>query len=514
MKNTYRLLLIACCLSPMVYGQNQVTVTVEPASDQTISADIYGHFSEHLGRCIYDGIWVGPDSDIPNKDGYRLDVLEALRELHIPVLRWPGGCFADDYHWQDGIGPQENRTLISNNHWGGTMEDNSFGTHEFLDYCELVGTKPYVSGNIGSGTPEELAKWVEYMTSNSQSTVVNQRRANGRDEAWDVRYLGIGNEAWGCGGNMTADYYSDLFRRYSTYTRNYNGHLYKVACGGIVGDFAWTETVMRKVGTMMDGYSLHYYTIPNNWDHKGSATEFDENEYYVTLAKALNIEDFIARTIEIMEKYDTARHIDLIIDEWGTWYDVEPGTNPGHLYQQATMRDALVAALSFDIFHRYSYCITMANIAQTVNVLQSMILTDGPRMILTPTYHVFNLFKVHQNATWLPTTIENNTYTSVADGRVPTIAATASVKDGKTHVALINTDLKKSQSVILKGANGKVVSAQVLSAKDVHTTNTFDKPHEVEPKAFTNYKKQTLNTKQQTLSVTLPPCSIVTLEFF
>lgn len=504
-------LFILLLLSVMSTANAQVTVTIEPASSQTIAADIYGQFSEHLGRCIYDGIWVGPDSDIPNKDGYRLDVMEALRDINMPVLRWPGGCFADDYHWQDGIGPKENRTLISNNNWGGTMEDNSFGTHEFLNFCEMVGTKPYISGNIGSGTPEELAKWVEYMTSNSQSTIVNQRRSNGREQAWDVRYLGIGNEAWGCGGNMTADYYSDLFRRYSTYTRNYNGHLYKVACGGVTGDYEWTETLMRKVGTMMNGYSLHYYTVPEDWNHHGSSTVFDEKEYYITLAKALNIEDFIARTIEIMDKYDSERKIDLIIDEWGTWYDVEPGTNPGHLYQQATMRDALVAALSFAIFHQYSYRITMANIAQAVNVLQSMILTEGPRMLLTPTYHVFNLFKVHQNATWLPTTIENNTYTNITEGAaadqvapVPTIAATASTKDGKTHVALINTDLKNSQKVILKGVKGKVLSAQVLTAKDVHTINTFDKPHEVEPKAFTNYKSSTF---------TLPPCSIVTLEF-
>lgn len=508
--------LLSCLLFlvPSLCLQAQVTVTVEPASDQTISADIYGHFSEHLGRCIYDGIWVGPDSDIPNKDGYRLDVLEALRELHIPVLRWPGGCFADDYHWQDGIGPQENRTLISNNNWGGTMEDNSFGTHEFLDYCELLGTKPYVSGNVGSGTPEEMAKWVEYMTSNSSSTVANIRRANGRDKAWKVNYFGVGNEPWGCGGNMTADYYSDLFRRYSTYTRDYNGHLYRVACGGNVGDFAWTETVMRKVGTMMDGYSLHYYTVPEDWSHKGSSTDYNENDYYVTLAKALNIEDFIARTIDIMNRYDPSRRVDLIIDEWGTWYDVEPGTNPGHLYQQATMRDALVAALSFSIFHQYSYRITMANIAQTVNVLQSMILTDGPRMLLTPTYHVFNLFKVHQDATWLPTSVENNTYAIVSEGRVPTIVATASAKDGKTHVALINTDLKKTQTVNLQGVKGKVVSAQVLTAKDVHTNNTFDKPHEVEPKAFSDYKPAKLSTTNAQLTVKMPPFSIVTLEIF
>lgn len=493
-------------LGSMTSTNAQVVVTLQPASNQTISADIYGQFSEHLGRCIYDGIWVGPDSDIPNKNGYRLDVMEALRDLQMPVLRWPGGCFADDYHWMDGIGPKDQRTKICNNNWGGTLEDNSFGTHEFLDFCEMVGTKPYISGNIGSGTPEELAKWVEYMTSNSQSTVVNQRRTNGRNEPWDVRYLGIGNEAWGCGGNMTADYYSDLFRRYATYTRNYNGHLYKVACGGVTGDYDWTETLMRKVGTMMDGYSLHYYTVPQDWDHHGSATEFDEDEYYITLAKALQIEDFIARTIEIMERYDTARHIDLVIDEWGTWYDVEPGTNPGHLYQQATMRDALVAALTFAIFHEYSYRITMANIAQAVNVLQSMILTEGNRMVLTPTYHVFKMFKAYQDATWVPTTIENNNYTTLAEGRVPTIAATASTKDGRTCITLINTDLKHSQAVKLQGVQGKVLSAEVLTAKDVHDTNTFDKPNEVETKAFKGYK-----VKGKEMEVTMPACSIVTI---
>lgn len=505
----YLFISAALTFSAWQTAHGQVVVTLQPASNQTISADIYGQFSEHLGRCIYDGIWVGPNSNIPNQNGYRLDVMEALRDLQMPVLRWPGGCFADDYHWMDGIGPKEQRTLISNNNWGGTMEDNSFGTHEFLDFCELVGTKPYVSGNIGSGTPEELAKWVEYMTSNSQSTIVNLRRSNGRNQAWDVRYLGIGNEAWGCGGNMTADYYSDLFRRYSTYTRNYNGHLYKVACGGTTGDYNWTETLMRKVGTMMDGYSLHYYTVPQDWNHHGSSTEFDEEEYYITLAKALQIEDFIKRTIDIMERYDSARHIDLIIDEWGTWYDVEPGTNPGHLYQQATMRDALVAALSFAIFHQYSYRITMANIAQAVNVLQSMILTQGPKMVLTPTYHVFHMFKVHQNATWLPTIIENNSSVNVAGGQVPSIAATASVKEGRTHIVLINTDLKHSQSVTVRGAQSKVLSAQILSAKDVHTTNTFDKPHEIEPKTFTAYKQR---KKGEDIIVTMPACSIVMIE--
>lgn len=484
------LTLVLCQLG--LHAETRVVKLGEPAG-QVIPAEIYGQFSEHLGRCIYGGIWVGEDSDIENIRGYRKDVVEALRRLRVPVLRWPGGCFADDYHWMDGIGPREQRARICNNNWGGDLEDNSFGTHEFLDLCEIIGCEPYISGNVGSGTPEELAKWVEYMTSDSQSSVVNSRRANGRDKSWNVRYLGIGNEAWGCGGNMTPEYYSDLFRRYTTYTRNYNGRLYKIASGASDSDYHWTEVLMKNIGNRMDALAVHYYTVPQDWTHHGSATDFDNEEYAVTIEKARAIDPIIAGHIAIMEKYDPERKIDLLVDEWGTWYDVEPGTNPGHLFQQSTMRDALVAAISLNAFHKYSYRVKMANIAQVVNVLQSMILTEGKRILLTPTYHLFELYNVHQNAEFLP--LEG------AEG----LDITASRKDGETNITIANVDLKTKQTLRLD-VRGKVVAARILTADDVHTCNTFDQPHLVETKSFSGYRQL-----RDGIELTIPPCAVVNL---
>ena len=403
MKKIYAILAGASLLFASLSANAQdATVRVHDAGTGVmIPAEIYGQFSEHLGRCIYGGLWVGKDSSTPNIEGYRKDVFEALKTLKVPVMRWPGGCFADDYHWMDGIGPQEQRTKIANNNWGGTLEDNSFGTHEFLNLCEMLGIEPYISGNVGSGSVEEMAKWVEYMNAPAGSTVANMRVANGRKEPWHVKYFGIGNEAWGCGGNMKAPYYSDVYRRYATYLRDYpENRLYKIASGASDYDYAWTETLMKEIGTQMKGVSLHYYSVLN-WDDKGSSTGFDEKGYYTILSKTLDIDNVLKRHIEIMDQYDPEGKVDLLLDEWGTWYNVEPGTNPGHLFQQNTMRDAIVAALNFDIFHKYTRRLKMCNIAQVVNVLQAMILTNDTDMVLTPTYHVFEMYNVHQDADYL-----------------------------------------------------------------------------------------------------------------
>lgn len=498
-------LLLLCTI--YVSAKDEVIISLQDNSGQLIPAEIYGQFSEHLGRCIYDGIWVGEDSPIPNTNGYRTDVLQALIRLHVPVLRWPGGCFADEYHWMEGIGPKDQRARITNNNWGSSLEDNSFGTHEFLTLCEMIGAEPYISGNVGSGTPEELSKWVEYMTSDSKSTIAELRRKNGRENPWNVKFVGIGNESWGCGGNMTPEYYSDLFRRYATYTRNYNGRLYKVASGGNADDFNWTEVLMKKIGTQMDGVSIHYYTVPEDWNHHGSATQFSDKDYYTTLSRALNLESLMTQHIAIMDKYDPERKVDLLLDEWGTWYDVEPGTNPGHLFQQNTIRDALVAALSFHILHRYTNRVKMANIAQIVNVLQAMILTDGDKMLLTPTYHVFEMYSVHQNAEWRPLTIASQTWTETSDGRVPNIDATASVKDGITYVSIANTNLKEAQRVRLQGVPAKSISARILSSQDVHDVNSFDKPNKLQVKDWHNFKQ----TKSDII-LEVPALSIVVLE--
>ena len=499
--------LAAVCASAQV----QVKIHEEAENQPVIPAEIYGQFAEHLGRCIYDGIWVGPDSDIPNINGYRKDLVEALKELKVPVLRWPGGCFADEYHWMDGIGPKENRPMMINNNWGGTVEDNSFGTHEFFNLCELLECEPYLSGNVGSGTVEELAKWVEYITAEG-GTLAELRAENGRKEPWKLKYLGVGNESWGCGGDMYPEYYSDLYRRYAIYCRNYDGNvLYKVASGASDYDYNWTKVLMDRIGDKMNGVSLHYYTVKGWEGSKGSATDFDTDWWYNMVSKAVEVEEVIENHKAIMNAYDPEGKVDLLLDEWGTWFDVEPGTNPGHLYQQNTMRDAMVAAMSLNIFHRHTDRLKMANIAQIVNVLQSMILTKGNEMVLTPTYHVFRMYNVHQNAQYVPT--ECNAADMVApSGRImPEVSVTASKDaDGKLHVSIANPVVDKAQTLVLSfdDLNPKNVTGEVLAAPTIQSYNDFGKEPAVAPKAFTAFKKN-----GKTLTVTVPAASVVALNF-
>ncbi len=485
-------------------------------SDQSgpvIAPEIYGHFAEHLGHCIYEGIWVGEDSDIPNTRGIRNDVLNALRELDIPVLRWPGGCFADEYHWKDGIGPREKRPAMINTHWGGVVENNHFGTHEFMDLVELLGCEAYVSANVGSGTVQEMMEWVEYMTSDADSPMANLRRANGRDKPWRVRYLGVGNESWGCGGSMTPEFYADQYRRYNTFVKNYDraNPIYRIACGPNVADYHWTEVLMAKVGPRrMNGLSLHYYTLPTgNWSDKGSATDFAEDQWFSTLSRTLRMEELVSEHSDIMDAQDPDKKVGLIVDEWGTWYNVEPGTNPGFLRQQSTMRDALVAALNFHIFQQHADRIHMANIAQTINVLQSMILTDGPRMLRTPTYHVFEMFKVHQGATVVPLQLLSPDY-SHGDETMPAVSASASRDaDGRLHLTLTNADPTHPQTVTctIEGPAPTGVTGRILTADTINTHNTFDAPDTVSPAAFNG-----ASLHNQTLTIELPAKSVVALE--
>ena len=507
LKSLSRILLCAGLTCICILSSAQIRVAVhESETGPVIPKEIYGQFSEHLGRCIYDGIWVGPESPLPNVDGYRKDVLEALKALKVPVLRWPGGCFADEYHWRDGIGPRESRPRMINSNWGGTLEDNSFGTHEFLNLCEMLGTEPYISGNVGSGSVEELAKWVEYMTAKG-GTVAEQRAANGRKEPWKVKYIGVGNESWGCGGNMTEEFYADQYRRYATYCRDYDGnHLYKVASGASDYDYNWTKVLMEKVGRQADAVSLHYYSIID-WNHKGSATDFTDGEYYDIIAKSLEIEEVLRNHEHIMDTYDPERKIDLLLDEWGTWFDVEPGTNPGHLFQQNTMRDALVAAQSLNIFNKHTARLKMANIAQIVNVLQSMILTSGDKMLLTPTYHVFRMYNGHQDAVAIPVDFACDTLQSPSGRLYPTLSVSASkTKEGKLLVTLANPCLDKTQTVTLTldAYRPKKIEGEILHAKDVRAHNTFENPEQVVPKPFTGYK---IDGRKVTL--TLPPASVV-----
>ena len=511
MKKITLALLAGVCAAVCASAQVQVKIHEEAENQPVIPAEIYGQFAEHLGRCIYDGIWVGPDSDIPNINGYRKDLVEALKELKVPVLRWPGGCFSDEYHWMDGIGPKENRPMMINNNWGGTVEDNSFGTHEFFNLCELLECEPYLSGNVGSGTVEELAKWVEYITAEG-GTLAELRAENGRKEPWKLKYLGVGNESWGCGGDMYPEYYSDLYRRYAIYCRNYDGNvLYKVASGASDYDYNWTKVLMDRIGDKMNGVSLHYYTVKGWEGSKGSATDFDTDWWYNMVSKAVEVEEVIENHKAIMNAYDPEGKIDLLLDEWGTWFDVEPGTNPGHLYQQNTMRDAMVAAMSLNIFHRHTDRLKMANIAQIVNVLQSMILTKGNEMVLTPTYHVFRMYNVHQDAQYVPTECDAADMVAPSGRIMPEVSVTAS-KDanGKLHVSIANPVVDKAQTLVLSfyDLNPKNVTGEVLAAPTIQSYNDFGKEPAVAPKPFTAFKKN-----GKTLTVTVPAASVVSLAF-
>ncbi len=459
-------------------------LTLNPLDKKShINREIYGNFSEHLGRCVYDGIYVGENSDIPNIEGFRKDVVEAFRQIKMPVLRWPGGCFADTYHWKDGIGEKESRKKLVNVHWGGTVEDNSFGTHEFMRFCELVGCEPYIAGNLGSGTVEELAEWVEYMTFDGLSPMAELRKKNGREQPWKLKYLGIGNESWGCGGNMTPEYYCSEYRKYQSYCRDFGGsHLYKIACGPNAYDYNWTEVCMKNLNEWhTKGISLHYYTVPyGNWAHKGYAAEFTEAEYYETIRSTLEMETLVTRHGEIMNRYDPEKKIGLIVDEWGCWFDVEEGTNPGFLYQQNTMRDAIVAAINLNIFNAHSDRVHMANIAQAVNVLQAVLLTEGNVTIKTPTFHVFDLYKGHQDATLIYSHIENENTDS--ETPVPCVSHSASINDeGEILVTLSNCALDREYEIDLSAAFGEIKSASAeMLTGDPHDHNTFtdtDKVH-------------------------------------
>ncbi len=472
-----------------------------------ISKDIYGNFSEHLGRCIYEGLFVGEDSDIPNVKGMRKDVVDALKEMGLPVLRWPGGCFADEYHWMDGIGPLENRKKMINTHWGGVIEDNSFGTHEFFELCDQVGCDAYITGNVGSGSVREMSEWVEYITFGGKSPMADLRRQNGRENPWKIKYFAVGNENWGCGGNMRPEFYADNYRRYQTFVRNYEGNdrIYKVACGPNGEDYNWTEELMKHAKNHMDGLALHYYTVTGDWGHKGSATEFTHEEYYKCLRKAYHIEEIITRHLEIMNRYDPSKRVDLVIDEWGTWHDVEPGTNPGFLYQQNTMRDAVVAAINLNIFNKHSDRIRMCNIAQTVNVLQSVALTDGAEMVLTPTYWVFRMFKDHQENTLVDSYITTEKKGTESD-KLPQLIESASMdENGVIYSTLTNTSASEVAEIRCQVADSAVksVRAEILTG-EIDAYNSFDSKNNVHTEEFTSF-----NMTADGFEATLPACSIV-----
>lgn len=505
---TTSIAILAFAQAAAATAQTPVTLVIDAdRGGHTISRHIYGHFAEHLGRGIYDGFWTKAGT---GEWHLRDDIIEALKKISIPNLRWPGGCFADYYHWEDGVGPRADRPTMVNTVWGGVTEDNSFGTHEYMELVQKLGTEPFIVGNVGSGTVKEMADWWEYVNHPGGSALADRRAANGHPEPYDVRFWGVGNESWGCGGSMTPEYYANEFKRYQTFLRPFGGtRAFRIATGPNVEDYNWTEVMMREAGRNVDGLDFHYYTVVNSWQRKGSATDFTEREWFLGMQKALRIDELLTRHSAIMDRYDPQKRVWLIAGEWGMWHDVEPGTNPGFLYQQNTLRDAVVAGIHLNIFNNHSDRVRMANIAQTINVLQSVVLTEGERMVLTPTYHVFEFYRVHQDATFLPVTITTDDY--ALDGqKVPAVSASASRDaQGRTHITLVNLDPDRARTVRteFRGAQLSSVSGRILTAKTMGAHNSFDQPNAVQPAPFNGAK-----LSGGALTVELPAKSVVVLE--
>ena len=470
-----------------------------------INRNIYGHFSEHLGRCVYGGLYAGEGSYIPNVNGMRTDVVGALRNIKAPVLRWPGGCFADEYHWKDGVGPKEARKRMLNTHWGGVVEDNSFGTHEYMELCAQIGCEPYINGNLGSGTVQEMSEWVEYLTFGGASPMAELRGKNGRAEPWKIKYFGVGNENWGCGGSMRPEHYADEYRRYQTYVRNFgDNRIFRIACGPSGDFYDWTDKLMSVACNYMDALTFHYYAIPSgDWGNLSSATDFTTEEYYRTLHAALEIDRILSGHLQIMDRYDPKHRVGLIVDEWGNVHAPEPGTNPAFLYQQNTMRDAIAAAATLNIFNARSDRVVMANIAQTVNVLQAVILTEGDKMILTPTYHVFDLYKNHHDATLLGHWLDAGEIASNGVS-MPGLSASASEKDGRITVTMANLSADRADEIDLSlyGANASAVSGRILTG-GITSKNDFDMPQAVSINPLDG-----IETTCEGLRFALPACAV------
>ncbi len=512
-------------VAALAFATPSIAQTVTEASIRTnapgpiISRNISGQFSEHLGSSIYNGVWVGPDSSIPNTRGIRNDVVAALKAIKVPVIRWPGGCFADEYNWRDGIGPAAKRPVRKNNWWD-APESNAFGTHEFFDFAQQIGADAYLSVNVASSNPREMREWLEYLTSKGQDTLANERRANGRDAPFPLPFVGIGNESWGCGGSMTPEYYANELKRFATFFhkpgfhfhQNHDNTAIRVASGANNFDTNWTDVVTKNAGPMMDAISLHYYTLHDGiWPtrNEATATNFPAVEWNEILYQATRMEDVLNAHEAVLDKNDPAKRIALYVDEWGSWYRPEAGTNPAHLYQQNTLRDALVAAVTLNIFHRHTARVKMANIAQTVNVLQAMLLTDGAKMAKTPTYHVFAMYLPFQDAVPLPIDVKSPMLMSGKSSFPALSMSAARGKDGNVHVAIANLDANKPQLVRLRlaGLKAQKVGGQILTHTQIDAHNLPGKPEAITPRAFDGAR-----IKSGFLTLNVPAKSVVVVN--
>jgi alpha-N-arabinofuranosidase len=513
-------LIASVAVSPTTAAESIALSVDASKGGAKIDRNLFGQFAEHLGHGVYEGVWVGRDSEVPNTRGIRNDVVAALRALEVPNVRWPGGCFADEYHWRKGVGGD--RAVTLNPNWGGVTEPNTFGSHEFMDFLDQIGAEAYLSLNVGSGTPQEAAEWLEYLTTAQPTTLAGERAANGHPAPYKVAYLGIGNESWDCGGNMTPDYYLSQLKVYSRFVRNFNPaqqrdphRMLKIAVGPGGGGPRWTEwtdAIMRawqgrQWSWDIDGLSLHNYTVVR-WPPAYKSVGFGETEYAQILHSTLEMDRVIATHSALMDKYDPQKKIALAVDEWGAWYAPLPGSKEGFLVQQNSLRDAILAALNLNVFARHAERVRMANIAQMVNVLQAMILTDGAKMLLTPTYHVFKMYVPFHDATSVPVSLDAGTYAH-GDVTLPRLDAIAA-KDaaGKLWLAVTNLDPNRPAVVeaSLLGLTPKSAAGLTLTAPRVDSVNSFDAPDTVVPKPVAAW------VHGATLALTLEPKSVTVIS--
>jgi alpha-N-arabinofuranosidase len=510
-----------------------------PAADAEIEVDpsrpgspinphVYGHFIEHLGGVIYDGIWVGRNSKIANVDGIRKQFVDDMKRIGAPNLRWPGGCFADGYHWRDGIGAAGKRPRTYN-YWEHRMppgrravESNEFGIHEFMRLCRLVGAEPYVAANVGSGAPQEFHDWVSYCNAPAGTlALADERAANGDREPFNVKYWGVGNESWGCGGNMTGGEYATEYRKYISQVPVYVRPFF-VATGprghSADGDVGWTDGFfgglqnVRGLGVRVDGFALHYYTDFRQTAEDGAS--FDEKGWYAVLHKGAHIEKIIEDHWAIMGRYDPQHRTKFVIDEWGNWYRGGTELGPDHILSQTiTLRDALHAAITFDVFNRHAEKIEMANVAQTINCLHSLFAAVGDRYTRTPAYYTFEMYRPHMGARLVPIRIdfpEMMVPLLAGSGRLPGLSGSASIRDKSLTVTLTNPSLQEDVATRVRVAGGarlREARATVLTHEDMHATNTFEKPAAVGLAALA------APVSGETATLSIPKRSVVAVTF-
>ncbi|QOY88107.1 alpha-N-arabinofuranosidase [Paludibaculum fermentans] len=514
----------AAAVRPALAADADIEITPRADGD-TISPHIYGHFIEHLGTVIYDGIWVGRNSKIPNVDGIRLKFVEDMKRLAVPNLRWPGGCFADGYHWRDGIGSASARPRTYN-YWQASLppgfdhtETNEFGIHEFMRLCRLTGAEPYLAANVGSGSPKEFHDWVLYCNAPVGTvSLAAERAANGDKAPFGVKWWGVGNESWGCGGAMNPGEYATLYRRFITQFPVYEPKPYLVAVGprghSKDMDIGWTtgffENMLPQHRAKVDGYSLHFYTDFRNTREK--VGQFDAAGWYDVIREGLRTEEVIDKHWTAMGAYDKAHHTKLIVDEWGVWYPPGEETAPNHLLSQPlTLRDALHTAVSFDVFNRHAGKIAMANVAQTINCLHSLFLAQGDRYARTPVYHVFDMYRGHMGGRLAQLNIRTPERKVPSRNGAVTLAGlsgSASTKDGRMSITLTNPSLDDAVAcrIRLSAGTASEARATVLTHADKAARNTFDRPDEVKPAALP------ITVRGGSVEVTLPKQSVVSIE--